>query len=532
MIDWRSILRASAFVVPALASLIAPVQVAYAQSNWPRNIYDPAEADGLLLLPLPCGGTIAFRRVVTGSFQADNDVDLLSDRPITMGRAADLSRGFIEYRRPEHLTGSLTDVTSGERFYLIGAYEVTVAQYKAVMADPANCPETPQRKDTLPIADVSWYDAVEFTRRLNQWVYSDTSNHLATLSQLGVDNGFIRLPTEAEWEFATRGGLAVSEAQINEPLFFGEGALNDYAWYNAATSSGGKIKPVGGKKPNPLGLYDVYGNVEEIVLEPFRMTRGGRLHGGVGGFVTRGGSFLDQAETLTSARRDERPFFDVQLNGEFKRRTQGFRVVVSTSSVPTDLSQVPRLEAAAQELQRQEPGSVADQPTEQLARAAEQVNDRALRTEIETLNARLAAEFARRNELEATNLKSVILNAAIVTREMFLNLRTQKNLGEAMSYAVDPEEQKSYRDEIDAHEQQLNMFLGAYISSLENIGNYDQSVIDAQARNVKLEFRQQGQDRLETFVDILGRNLQSYERDGSSRTIVDYMTRLVDAAQP
>lgn len=503
-----------------------------AQEGWASEIYNPAGAEGMLFLPLPCGGQIAFRRVVTESLDLNSPTAPLSDRQISMGRAVDRSRGFIEFRRPEYLTGSLRDPATGERFYLIGAYEVTVAQYRSVMEGPENCPPPPQRKDVLPATDVSWYDAIAFTRRLNQWIYAGTSNHLASLSQLGVDDGFVRLPTEAEWEFASRGGLSVSDAQRNEPLFYGEGDLNDYAWFNSAASSGGKIKPVGGKKPNPLGLFDVYGNAEEIVLEPFRMTRSGRLHGGIGGFVTRGGSFLDQAETLTSARRDERPFFDVQMNGEFRRRTQGFRVAVSTSSVPADLSQMSRLETAAQEIERQVPGPAEDQPTQQLARAAEQVQNRALRAEIEQLNGRLAAEFARRNELEALNLRAVLVNAVIVTRELDLSFRFQDKLDLVISMEPNAAQKAKFERQRQESVTEMNTFLSAYAISLERITAYSDEIVAAQSRSMQAELSQQGEGKLVQFAPVLQHNIQSFRRDGRMKPIVDYLKMLAKRGTP
>lgn len=506
--------------------LCAAPSAPLAQEAWPQDIYDPAGAEEALLLPLPCGGKIALTRVATGPM--DPQLGRLDDLAINMGRAVERSRGFLEFRRPEYLAGSLTDAATGERFYLIGTYEVTVAQYQAVMEGPENCPPAPQRRDVLPATDLSWYDAIAFTRKLNQWIYGQSSNQLAALSQLGVDNGFVRLPTEAEWEFAARGGGKVSDAQRNEPLFFSEGSLNDYAWFNSAASSGGKIKPVGGKKPNPLGLYDIYGNAEEIVLEPFRMTRTGRLHGGIGGFVTRGGSFLDQAETLTSARRDERPFFDVQLNGEFKRRTQGFRIAVSTSSVPADLQQVSQLEAAALEEGRQVPGPAADQPVQQLARAAEQVENETLRSELETVNTRFATEFARRNELQAMNLRAVMLNAVIMTRELTLNLRAQRKFAFVISSETDASAKADFEEELARHKAEMDMFAGAYATSLERIAAQPNDVVSAQLRKMRSELDLQGQAGLLQFAAVLERHIQSYRRDGRMQPIIEDIKQIVD----
>ena len=87
-------------------------------------------------------------------------------------------------------------------------------------------------------------------------------------------------------------------------------------------------------------------------------------------FVVRGGSFLDSPDLITSARRDENPFFDAQVGGEFKRRSMGFRIAVSTSSIPRDVSEVPRLETAFEETQRQVDGPLDEQPLQQMQAVA------------------------------------------------------------------------------------------------------------------------------------------------------------------
>ncbi|MDR1166201.1 MAG: formylglycine-generating enzyme family protein [Deltaproteobacteria bacterium] len=127
-------------------------------------------------------------------------------------------------------------VTLTRPFYL-GVYEVTQAEYSSVM-DGAS-PGVFKGRD-LPVENVSWDDARAFLRKLNQ--------------KEGTDK--YRLPTEAEWEYSARAGTTTA-------YFFGSDAkfLGDYAWF--AENSGGQTRPVGGKKPNPWGFYDLYGNVWE-----------------------------------------------------------------------------------------------------------------------------------------------------------------------------------------------------------------------------------------------------------------------------
>ena len=122
-------------------------------------------------------------------------------------------------------------------FYL-GKYEVTQAQWYSVMG---NNPSS-LRGDSLPVTDVSWNDVQAFLGRLNE------------LSE--CEGSCYRLPSEAEWEYA---------ACMGEPTAFGFGndvsELSEYAWYNE--NSGGRVRPVGQKRANEWGLYDMHGNVWE-----------------------------------------------------------------------------------------------------------------------------------------------------------------------------------------------------------------------------------------------------------------------------
>jgi formylglycine-generating enzyme required for sulfatase activity len=120
-------------------------------------------------------------------------------------------------------------------FYM-GKYEVTQAQWQAIMGkNPAKFKDNLQN----PVEQVSWDDAQEFCKKLSQ--------------KTGRE---FRLPSEAEWEYACRAGT-------NTAYSFGDNAslLGEYAWYR--DNSFLKTNPVGQKKPNPWGLYDMHGNVWE-----------------------------------------------------------------------------------------------------------------------------------------------------------------------------------------------------------------------------------------------------------------------------
>ncbi len=156
--------------------------------------------------------------------------------------------------------------------FMMGETEVTQALWQAVMGiNPSTF-----KGDNLPVEQVSWEDCQEFIRKLNE----QTGQHF-------------RLPTEAEWEYAARGG-----SKSNGYKFSGSNTIGDVAWYDG--NSGSKTHPVKQKGVNELGLYDMSGNVWEWCQDwygSYSSSAQSNPTGASSGFyrVYRGGSWLYDA---------------------------------------------------------------------------------------------------------------------------------------------------------------------------------------------------------------------------------------------
>ncbi|MDR0231453.1 MAG: formylglycine-generating enzyme family protein [Dysgonamonadaceae bacterium] len=170
-------------------------------------------------------------------------------------------------------------VTVGD-FY-IGKYEVTQAQWKSVMgSNPSYF-----KGDNLPVERVGWNDVQKFIHKLN-----------------ALTGKQYRLPTEAEWEFAARGGNKSKGYKYS-----GSDTVDDVAWYHG--HSGRKTNIVGSKQSNELGLYDMSGNVWEWCSNwycPYDSTAKANPKGPSSGRerVNRGGGWYSNAEDARVSYRD------------------------------------------------------------------------------------------------------------------------------------------------------------------------------------------------------------------------------------
>lgn len=326
----------------------------------------PAE----IAMPMPCGRVMVFRRI---DVPAAHVLDQIEG---SFGRRVDIARETVQkvmssgpWEAP--VSGSFTVARDGadgisdavsdlkSRSFYMGKYEVTAPQAllwrmgllepgraSGAATDPA-CSDYNARVVAMDqrfikaAGGFSWYDAIDFSRDYTEWLIARDQQRV----EAGLDpdlpweqgaTGVVRLPTEAEWEFAARGGaVAVTSQARSLPLPWiedpetgeqREAELNEIC-VEAPTKVDESVGPVGRKAPNLLGLYDTLCNAEEVVLDLFRPTRPDGLHGQVGGYVTKGGSskFL-RTENSVGMRREKELF---RLSGEQRVATTGVRLAIA-----------------------------------------------------------------------------------------------------------------------------------------------------------------------------------------------------------
>ncbi len=194
---------------------------------------------------------------------------------------------------PEYESGRSADemqheVTISRSFYL-QITPVTQGQWQALMGH--NPSSFVQAATDLPVAGINWQDCQEFIKKIN-----------------ALGKGTYRLPTEAEWEYACRAGndTALANGDLSNLYCELDPNLDEMAWYCGNSSR--RPRPVGQKRPNIWGLYDMHGDVGEwcqdwygAYLEILQTDPSGSISGP--GRVVRGGSWFSSAKNCRSAAR-------------------------------------------------------------------------------------------------------------------------------------------------------------------------------------------------------------------------------------
>jgi formylglycine-generating enzyme required for sulfatase activity len=569
-------LRTAALVMAIASSCIA-------SPGWAEDteaIDNPKPLPGDVSLPLPCDGQMVFRYAY---ILAEGSLD---DREISLGypfsedepgykqsfisgyrrdfingqfTLSDLSREWVKIIGPQ-LPKTETGTPLKPMMYFIGKYEVTARQYAQVMAqaqslasgEPAPTCEAPSGMvGRLPKVKLSRFEAERFGAVYSAWLMK---NHKDLLPVSGRGSnaedggvGFVRLPTEVEWEFAARGAQAVSRQDLEGRLFprrvegsESDGPLSDWAVFNqvaGGTGQAARLMPVGTRLPNPIGLFDVIGNAAEMVQESFQLVHAGRRQGTYGGFVTKGGSYLEGEGTLFTGMRREYPLFAAD-GTEQSNETTGFRVAIGALSAPrsrykelfTQWQKEGRLASLTDAIDD------ADDPTKRLDSIIAASPDPRMQAELGLVNEDLKRNvslIARQREEAAGNL---IQSAALVAETINnYNIRLT-NMKKSQQQAVDAKDEataKLFGVAIQNGTSAMDGAVAIYIDNLANGTRYTDAVIQAQFQRVKEELNRKPvigkslMNRATLFVRHVGKYREQKRADPAAilKELLDSVTQ-------
>lgn len=485
---------------------------------WETQFYNPKPAADDLILPMPCDGSLVLKKVFTPTNRPLDDIKIIlgSDQK---------ELGFAEYATPNYISGSFSDTDSAtkERYFLIGKYEITALQYQSVMSE--SCP-TATLPLIFPVTNVSWFDAVAFTDRYNQWLRKNGHLNNGSLKN-SLAQGFIRLPTNTEWEYAARGGSKVTESEFREAHFPLQGNLENYAWFSGAKSANGKLQLIGRLEPNPLGIYDILGNASEMMFDPFKMNKLNRYHGQQGAITVRGGSYLTPESSITSSFRIEKPYYDD--NGVYKSKDVGFRVVLTTQ-VLSSTSSINELDKAWQALgNEQEDGDVINK----LEDITKSVDDEKMKKELGKLNADLRSANQARDEQRNRSIQSALqLGAFLCANVSDLNDKYEynNNLYTVMTTEVcdlqtnstlsvenmcSQKKLANLKSVLDESQQARDFILKYYADTIVNTSsNYEHKNIINQGDKTKFILESSGKANMGDYLALYLTHINQYVKSG------------------
>ncbi|MEG5264140.1 SUMF1/EgtB/PvdO family nonheme iron enzyme [Pseudomonas sp. JDS28PS106] len=517
----------------ALALLVTGLGLTSSGAGADENKLDnPKPLADDVSLPLPCGGEMVFRYVYVLAQGSLDDREISLGYPFSEGEAG-YKQSFISGYRRDFISGQFTaqDLSPEWRktispllpkseagtplkpmMYFVGKYEVTARQYAQVMAQSLASGEAPPACDApggmegrLPKVKLSRFEAERFAAVYSAWLMK---HHRELLPVSGRDKsaddggiGFVRLPTEVEWEYAARGAQAVSRQDLEGRLFprrlegsETDGPLSDWAVFNqvaGGTGQAARLMPIGTRLPNPIGMFDVIGNAAEMVQESFQLVHAGRRQGAYGGFVAKGGNYLEGEGTLFTGMRREYPLFAAD-GTEQSNETTGFRVAIGALSAPRSRykelfdqwQKEGRLAALTDDI------ATDDDPTKRLDSIIAASADPRLQAELGLVNEELKRNvslIARQREEAAGNL---IQSAALVAETInnynirLTNLKKSQQQAEA---AKDAASAQLFGTAIANGRSALDGAVAIYIDNLATGTRYTDAVIQAQFQRVKEE---------------------------------------------
>ena len=211
---------------------------------------------------------------------------------------------------------------SGRRYFLMGRTEVSAGQYSQFMPLDASIKGQP----ALPVRRVTANEAEAFCLKYSMWL----KDHEKLPQTPSGKYGQARLPSNAEWEFTARGGHPDSAEWLERFGAYPAGSISQYEWFDGPQSSQGSVRKIALLAPNKLGIFDMLGNVNEIVTSNRTDQRKHWM---------RGGNITNSESSLTPALKQPMPDLMPSVPSPFRQEALGFRIVISAAPEWSDSQQ-------------------------------------------------------------------------------------------------------------------------------------------------------------------------------------------------
>jgi formylglycine-generating enzyme required for sulfatase activity/regulator of replication initiation timing len=526
--------------------VIIAIMVCWCQASFlgaaapPNTPFNPKPTEGDLILPMPNDAAMVFRKIVVPGRN-------FWGTPKRVIQIGDGEGDIFEGLQRAQVSGSFYDESGGNWFYYIGKYEVTKGQFAALMgfdelvsasgdtAENAGIRGLKGKKRdkalARPLVFVSWHSLQDFIYRYNQWLFDE--NHLDRLKNLPTIRGapgFIRLPLEIEWEYAARGGVVtLKDGRFKKKLPFPAEKLAKHAWF--LQNAKHRTRPVGLRQPNPLGLYDMFGNAQELTQDLFQPEI---WQGKPGGLPARGGSVATDGKEMRSSRREEVEIY--KWNEETKRMQEwrsyntGIRLAIGSNVVLNPANRAfleQEYDTYRRTIRANMPvGKTLDNP---VAQAASQLNDvRAALADMMDQNQNLKGELSSlqkfieqaeekldtaQREAARSTAQDALRQGADLGRDMFKleSLRRQKTNAENLAKMSTRYQDivATIQNEIEGRERYARQLIERYTEDVRKLGEYGNMYIFQAFEEIG---KKSLTKRAEVALKTLARHVEEYQK--------------------
>lgn len=485
-----------------------------ADPSWPKNLVDPHPLSDDFTLPMPCGGAMTFRAV-----EVPSEGGVLDDIPVQMGQTS-TDQGYSNYIHQSPLAAPFSSSKAGVKIYYIGKYDVTRNQYDAIMNN-GTCPK-PDQAGQKAVNEVSWFDAEDFSKKWSVWLLQNAKN---SLPKRDSSYGFVRLPTEAEWYYAAQGGNKVSNTEFLEPTWPMPEGIEQYVMAGSELANG-QVQAVGTMKPNPLGLYDMLGEVGQMMQDYYHLNRVGRLHGQTGGIIVKGGNYTFNPSDLNTALREEIPLYDSNANKPTTLATMGFRVVIAAPTLGS-LQETTQAETQFTDL-LQKAENVSSDTHQLINNLKNQTTEASTKAGLDRISAQLDSDARARIDAQAATMRAQIEAASALGMNIWEHQHTITLLEKELSILkmLNDKQKADIRANVDNHKKILQSSIEGYLDLIRQISDAS-SVVDKtkQFSMVITAYKTRKLDNLAFFADQ-AQNLLSIPK---KEWTVQYITKQISA---